>query len=248
MTDFFRHHSDFRHPDALAAWTREATNVRPPKVDLDHAIKHFGLRIERIAGLPRNGQLTVVDRRLTIVLLKSAKETVQRFTAAHELGHYLLASQAEVPVSQQARDMRFETYCNNFARHLLLPQDWLRGAVREPTPSLEQVLAVARVTNTSMPTAFIAVNEAQRWNGVLVMFRRIASVWSATQIVGATDRCGLLDSARAVDRFVGLERGKAQRFAMPVVVDGQERSVQAQAIRFRDRGFTLFRAPSPRLG
>ena len=62
-----------------------------------------------------------------VVLKKEAPEVRQRFTLAHELGHWVLNNQhGQV---RKVGSLKVEEWCNEFAAELLMPSEWVRRCV-----------------------------------------------------------------------------------------------------------------------
>ncbi|MBN8872638.1 MAG: ImmA/IrrE family metallo-endopeptidase [Rhodospirillales bacterium] len=90
-------------------------------------------------------------------------EGFQRFSIAHELGHYFLPGHPEAVLKNGihqsqagfvARD-RYEQEADVFAASLLMPADLFKGAMRKAGDGLEGIIALATAANTSLTaTAF----------------------------------------------------------------------------------------------
>jgi hypothetical protein len=65
----------------------------------------------------------------------------ERFTVAHELGHFLLLKETAFRPRREADYWLGESLCNHFASELLIPEPLLAG-IREPTSSAQLASAV----------------------------------------------------------------------------------------------------------
>jgi IrrE N-terminal-like domain len=141
---------------ARATWIEAKANeallktgqMRPP-TDLDLVAAHYGisvLRGERAAGVVAHFDATMNE----IVLGE-----YDRWPFAHELGHALLlhgnvacysgASASDMPIEEVDVGVPFEAEANRFARHLLVPRDWLQAAMDRggKVPDLARLFAVS---------------------------------------------------------------------------------------------------------
>ena len=147
-----------KSPEHLAAWARLRTHARAtPAVNVPGIA--YSLGIQAILPDPDEGtagRLTFTDTE-RIIYYKDELATRadvltrrQRFTVAHELGHYLLAVQCEVPLSKQVNDHGVERFCDRFAEALLMPRDWLRRNWCDVAPSFREVERVSTLADVSM--------------------------------------------------------------------------------------------------
>jgi Zn-dependent peptidase ImmA (M78 family) len=118
---------------------RELREVAPP-TDLDSIAANLGIEVVRKHGLPEDvsGFLLRTEGRTFCVLNRSHSRTRNRFTLAHEVGHFLLHPKKE-SYDLMARDSRsaegvhrHEIEANIFAAELLMPANLLRTRVAEP--------------------------------------------------------------------------------------------------------------------
>jgi hypothetical protein len=79
----------------------------------------FGIQVHS-RRLPTSGTCLISDQGYAILVNSDDDRRRQRFTAAHEVAHYLLAS-TKYDVSYSLR----ESLCNDFAHHVLVPRDEL---------------------------------------------------------------------------------------------------------------------------
>lgn len=228
-------------PSGLALWTRQHVALGDPPSNLGAALEYFDLDLAIAGDLSRASRLTIVDRRLRIEV-RAGNQHQQRFSVAHELGHLLLATNAKVSFQRQAADLRFESYCNRYASHLLVPRPWLRTYADGGRLSLTFALEVARAAEVSLLTAIVALNEACQWSRIAVMWTRAgARSWAATTVVGARS-CGIVQSADDTDRLLSTIGSSTTSLELPLTIGGQRQRVRVEAITLDGRCFSLFPA------
>lgn len=106
-----------------------------------------------------------------VMLRKGASAVRQRFTLAHEIGHWILNNQKGSQV-KQSDSLTVEEWCNEFAGELLMPSEWVRKHVLDITisdfwkiqdlPSTFYVSAEAfyRKVSGVTPVSIFLVNES----------------------------------------------------------------------------------------
>lgn len=116
---------------AAAEQVRQALGLGlAPIADLVEAVEHLtGVDVGTMP-LPSGVSgicATDPDRATSIVLVNSTDVAErQRFTLAHELGHLLFGDKTHVDAVDGQRSPQ-EVLCDEFARHLLIPQDGVRA-------------------------------------------------------------------------------------------------------------------------
>ena len=221
----------------LADWTTQVACVEPA-VDIMKVISHLGLGYREMDSCPRSSRLAIVHDQLEIHV-RPAPHGLQRFWAAHEVGHFLLASRLALPFKEQVLYPRAEIFCNSYASHLLLPQPWLRGKAGNEPQSLLTSLHISSDAATSLPTTVAALNDRAGWRATLVLWSvdRYGH-WRAMSVIG--DRgCGLIGSADDTGPLLEELDAKVAHIALPIKVDGARREVPAEVIRWKDRCFSL---------
>jgi len=126
-------------------------NIKSAPVDIEKIISN--LEIEYIETDQAENDLSGFIKRLgkndkpVIVVNKSHGEQRRRFTAAHELGHYILHSMHDVFVDTTNEKVFFrkkdsslsvdpkEIQANNFAAELLMPSDMLAKDITDGLPT-----------------------------------------------------------------------------------------------------------------
>lgn len=125
------------------------TNYTIP-VDIRRIIKHYGIEIiEQPMEDNVSGMMVVKDKRAMIGVNQAHHPNRQRFSLAHELGHYVLHRETQSVFvdsstiffrDERAADGtdRFEIEANTFAAELLMPEPDLRTAVRKPLDAFDE--------------------------------------------------------------------------------------------------------------
>lgn len=111
-------------------------------VDLEEIASQWGIRVASFDGHPSDGasgQFVRHDETGTIYINRTRSHTHQRFTLAHELGHFFLEhpSAARDTKAQLTKRDPMEMAANQFAAELLMPADAVHNAVMSATPSYE---------------------------------------------------------------------------------------------------------------
>lgn len=226
-------------PMGLALWARQRSGITDPPTNLGAALNYFDLDIAIAEDLPRASRLAVHEGRLRIEV-RDSSDNQQRFNASHELGHALLAMTAAVSFQRQAADPRFESYCNRFASHLLLPRPWLRDRVDAAPVSLTTALDIAREAGVSLLNVVVALNESCNWSRVAVMWKRgTGRSWMPSTVIGPRT-CGIVSSARDTDQLLSQVGSSTTSFDLPLTVGGHRRNVPAEAISIGRRCFSVF--------
>jgi Zn-dependent peptidase ImmA (M78 family) len=118
---------------------REHNEVDPP-IDLEKLAASLAIEIVRDGTLPEDvsGFLLRAEGRTFCVLNGRHSRSRQRFTLAHEIGHFALHPEKE-SYDLMARDSRsaegihwHEIEANRFAAELLMPANILRAELSEP--------------------------------------------------------------------------------------------------------------------
>jgi Zn-dependent peptidase ImmA (M78 family) len=114
----------------------EQLGVTVPPVDVEAIARSLGLTVTFVRrGTGFDGQL--LRERMVIEVNASKLETRQRFTIAHEIGHYQLGHSPVVCVTDDrsiADPTRInERQANAFGSELLMPEPWIRDHWRQLT-------------------------------------------------------------------------------------------------------------------
>jgi hypothetical protein len=128
--------------EALARDARALQGDQRAPVDLDLISRRLGLRLEWGAkrALPAEGALLRSGTRWTVAVAGASPDRPRnRFTAAHEIGHYVLGSYGVPRPSNPREYWRIEALCHHFAGHLLVPDQgvaWVAAGADGGPPEL----------------------------------------------------------------------------------------------------------------
>ncbi|GHF04670.1 ImmA/IrrE family metallo-endopeptidase [Pseudolysinimonas yzui] len=154
-----------------------------PRFHVWQVAEAFGLPVTTRPGLASSGSLQLIHGRVTI-LVNEASRARKRFSAAHELAHYLLALEENLPLVEQLRSRKIESYCDRFASHLLLPRGWLLRNAEGVADDLPTAIALSTWADCSVPAVVSALNDRGGWNRRLVSWRKFRSGWRLMSVVG----------------------------------------------------------------
>jgi predicted nucleic acid-binding Zn-ribbon protein len=130
---------------AAAARLLDEHNLTEPPIDVESLAGKLGLSVERRALGDQSGEL----RGTRIIVNRDHPSVRQRFTIAHEIGHFVLHT-------DHCATAQIERQADAFAAALLIPSPILARAVRE-TPRLAEL---KRHFDVSEPAMTIAVQDA----------------------------------------------------------------------------------------
>lgn len=114
-----------------------------PSVDVERIVKLHGIRLKQSAFPPDYSGMIVRDASQVVIGVNETDPAArQRFTIAHEFGHFILHPEEGVHIDKtfrvQFRGPRTETgldpkevEANRFAAELLMPLDFLRADLRD---------------------------------------------------------------------------------------------------------------------
>jgi hypothetical protein len=125
-----------------------------------------GLRIERSDGSRRGALMQRGRRWEAVVMRRDARPAPlsghERFTIAHELGHYLLLRHANFRPQRRAEYWLGEEVCNQFASRLLIPTNLVAGST-EPTTAAGLAAAVNALAKRALVTPEPAARALVAW-------------------------------------------------------------------------------------
>jgi Zn-dependent peptidase ImmA (M78 family) len=156
-----------------------AANAIP--LDVEAVALGFGLSVVA-TSLFEEGRLYFPYGNPTILVNEDRPLVRQRFTIAHELGHWAVLQERFAQTAEAARAFRSEeTLCNLFAGALLMPGTALAGRFRPPpsgaSAGLPLVVNVARYFRVSLGAATVRLRVAFGWKRTLLQWRRINDRW-----------------------------------------------------------------------
>lgn len=193
-----------RSPEDLASWARERAGVDQPWYLVSEIIGAFDLGLEVRPGLEKSGMLDLIDGQIAVVVRSSGMDA-KRFSAAHELGHFLLAHEEGLPLIDQLHDPKVERYCNEFASHLLIPRHWLRDRVLTRDQSFDTALDVAFQSQASLTSVLLALKESAGWRRDLLKWERANSSWNLTRAPSKRGYRSLRSSAQTQVLLDGVD-------------------------------------------
>lgn len=205
-------------PAELVDWVLEEGQIDPPVGSVADLAQLLGIdRVEVNDMLTKAGCLEVSGGDL-VIQVRPGKSQWQRFTLAHELGHYLLAVHQGIPLAKQVGDRRVERYCNSFASHLLLPREWIRSVADGASPSLDVVLSIASLANCTAATALVAINDALEWGATLAIWRRMTGDWTVQSCIRPYPTV-CMEPTFSSARVLASARSTTTRSVLPVLAD-----------------------------
>ncbi len=148
--------------EAMMAAALRAELQIAPKVDLDQLAGQLSLTIVEVESKSFEGALLRSSRTLSgrILVRKGIRELGRRrFTIAHEIGHYILHRNQQIPCSSGVIESwkegqpTPEREADTFASELLLPTNEVTQCVSKRWPSMEVVADVADHFGSSLMAA-----------------------------------------------------------------------------------------------
>lgn len=141
--------------EAVARAVARSAGATEPPTDLASVVRLWpGLRVS-VEDLEGAGYLLDLGQAGGEILLRAADSLARRrFTLAHELGHWLMATPT---APQHGHDDRsVERWCDAFASELLLPHAWLASHLDVPMDALlSRLIALPERTRTSRTACFL---------------------------------------------------------------------------------------------
>jgi hypothetical protein len=124
----------------------------PPPVDIERVVREWGLAVEFV-NRPGGLHGRMLAERAVVEVAAGDHPNRQRFSIAHELGHYILAHN---PVYSEAEPEEItsptginEREADTFAAELLMPTEWVRDDWKELQHS-SRMAALYRVSEQAM--------------------------------------------------------------------------------------------------
>lgn len=230
-----------RTAERLAAWARTHSQVGDPSFPIQQVAASVDVKVRTHRNLDKAGRLDL-DGDDVVILVASGTRTRRRFTAAHELGHYLLAAVEGVPLTTQTAERYFESYCNAFASHLLLPRPWLRTQVGNKGPDLQTALDVAHESECSLMAAVAALNSSAGWCTPLLQWRRTKTGWMVVKMIAAKNQRVIVESTASTQSLLDRAATKPQQATTQLRVAGELSEVAVETIRYGSTAYGLVTA------
>lgn len=117
---------DLPDPEGIADKTLEASGQSKPPLDFDPITRLWpGLEVTEEA-LEEDGYLIDLGSRGAEIFVTSRRpKGRQRYTVAHELGHWVLARECNLGLAALQKKPAIERWCDVFAASLLMPRQWV---------------------------------------------------------------------------------------------------------------------------
>jgi len=145
-------------PELAAAELLAAADIAGPPVDLQTLCGRWPRLRVSLADLDGAGYLLDLGARGGELLLRRSDPAPrQRYTCAHELGHWVLRTNADA-VPADIRHATVERWCDRFAAALLMPAAWVIDAVGT-SPHVETIARLHRYFGVSRQAALLRVGE-----------------------------------------------------------------------------------------
>lgn len=215
----------------LADFARKCSGVGDPLFHVMDVARAFGLRVQVVADLEDLGSLGSCGDEL-VVRVRDLPIPKRRFTVAHEIAHFLLASEESVSLTTQRGDRGWERYCNAFASHLFLPRRWLRSTFADMPQSLSSLNDLADASGCSIATAAGAcLNTLDGWDRLSLMWwRRSGTGWLPVTVLTPRDLRPMVEvTAETTSSLDMVVKGNPCSVEVPLVMDGEAVNVAGQA-------------------
>jgi hypothetical protein len=171
---------------AAHEWLRRFGVGGPEDIDLDELARCCGVLLLYVPFHGAQAQLVRFGRRAVIFVSTLAKRDAQRFSIAHELGHFLLGHRGYTfedvvrgtPLPTSAHDDEIEA--NAFASEFLMPRDLLGDICGIPRVDLDLPHEISREYNVSVLASARRVTELARESCAAVFSVDRKVVWGST--------------------------------------------------------------------
>ncbi len=232
----------YREAEGMARRLRGELDLGPPPIDVSALALRLGVSKVVARSIQGDGRLETLAQDRVIVVDATAGKARQRFTIAHELGHFLLAREDIRTLDLQAQ----ERFCNAFAAALLMPDDWLLSRTRESEPSLAELEAISRDASVSLASCLIRLQRFPRWRRALIRWQWDEGDWRLWSVVGlsAVSR-SQISSVERTRRTLAvaqkLEPGAVLRCSLWLGIGEEERQLEAELTAQRGRALAFLK-------
>lgn len=169
---------------AVARILSEQDVRRRPPIDIGALASRYGARVE-LAPIDQDGFMVDEGSSAILVVRESDAWARRRFTAAHELAHWLIRGPhaRTVGIDHVAAAFRSEEMlCNSFAAALLMPLEWLRGTFYpqwgpDTAPRFALIAELARQTDSSLAAATVRMRDVFNWPSVALHWAYLNGAW-----------------------------------------------------------------------
>lgn len=135
-------------PEDYARSLFHLLDITSTPVDLEPICKYFNIAVKRVDLALVLGVL-IKDRIMPVIAVnKNMTLPRQRFTLAHELGHFIMPHNSPIFACRDAQVNRWEREANRFAGELLMPQPLVERLWRkyEDNPEHRMDILAARLS------------------------------------------------------------------------------------------------------
>jgi hypothetical protein len=160
--------------------------------------RDFGVHIERRA-LPTGGVLRGADWPIEVIVSEADDPRRQRFTVAHELGHYLIRG-SEDRIEASA----VEHFCDAFASELLIPQSRLQALQAQDggLPLPEELVGLANRLRVNLQPMMMKISQLHtRWPSFALVARPSPTGQLIVDSSGGTGGMGAIPDDRTLARI-----------------------------------------------
>lgn len=221
--------------DEIAARVLALTHVEPtPPIDLQAIARELGVETISERPMVEDGRLEQRANGTVIYLRHGSRETRQRFTLAHEIGHLILADPNQELVARRmwSGAGREERFCDEFAAALLFPRSWVMRTFGDQPATLATARAVADICNASLSAAVVRLRAVLGWRSSLLQWRRIDDRWRLSLSAGVPHEFhNRITSDKATNALINAA-GRAgrhdQQWKLPLRIAGSSRHVDAE--------------------
>lgn len=176
----------------LAADTVRALSLVPP-INVEWVLKYFEFELIYDEDLKADALMFIKNARKRIVLNPKSSLSRERFTLAHELGHYLIPHHVEMmykcQVNQELGHIQKpeESEANGFAAEFLVPTEHICGLISGQEISHGLIKELEEIYQISKPLS--AIQAVKNYHSPAVMYQvrnGIAqmSAWSKSRFPG----------------------------------------------------------------
>src|SRR5438552_12834961 len=119
-------------PDALAEQVIELSQQRRPPINLCALLRPWPELFVVFEKLDGDGFFVDLGSAGGQILINKQTELKrQRFTLAHEFGHFLLQNHLKQRLTGKGMGSQREVWCNNFASSILMPREMMLKYIRQ---------------------------------------------------------------------------------------------------------------------
>lgn len=153
-------------------------------IDVYELVRRCGGQVDEDATMGFAGAMLPIDPTFGILVNELDSRRRQRFTVAHELGHFCIQSHKNSAVlciapetSWSYTDKRIEREANAFAAELLMPSRLLDPALARGAVDLVKAQEIANLCDVSDLAAAIRMCETTQERAAVVMFENGRLAW-----------------------------------------------------------------------